>query len=127
MRSFPVMKNTDLEKVGRTFWRVAGICLRNCQNQPMGGRGRWSATTRSAVFTFKSFENPISQKIFEFFERKKSKKVKNRSISYLKMKYFNLFTNNLDKMAGGSRMRAANQINEKKILKRGNVPTSLVL
>ena len=29
-------------------------------------------------------------------------------------------------MAGGARMRVANQINEKKVLKRGNVPTSLV-
>ncbi|CBY10651.1 unnamed protein product [Oikopleura dioica] len=28
-------------------------------------------------------------------------------------------------MAGGSRMRVANQINEKKILKRGNIPSSL--
>ncbi|CAG5110078.1 Oidioi.mRNA.OKI2018_I69.chr2.g4521.t1.cds [Oikopleura dioica] len=32
---------------------------------------------------------------------------------------------NKDKMAGGARMRVANQINEKKVLKRGNVPTSL--
>ena len=29
-------------------------------------------------------------------------------------------------MAGGARMRVANQINEKKVLKRGNIPTTLV-
>ncbi|CBY06936.1 unnamed protein product [Oikopleura dioica] len=28
-------------------------------------------------------------------------------------------------MAGGARMRVANQINEKKVLKRGNIPTTL--